>query len=100
MVLVQLIIGKECSKCHWVTERMPEDPRIEVLDAKSPDAYALLAYHELISEKFPLPILFIDDVLQNHCYKHTKAVKYAVATKILDEICEALEEPMEAKVIE
>ena len=51
-----LITKQNCQKCDWVKSKIPDDADLRLLDAKSVDGMAILAYFEALSLKVPLLI--------------------------------------------
>jgi len=92
MVEVEIITGKNCEKCTFLKGHLPEDNRITYYDQKSVDALTLLAYHQLLEQKLPLPIIFVDDVPQMHLYP-TGKTRVMIVSRAIECILEALEEP-------
>ena len=44
--------------------RLPSDPRIQYIDVESGDAYAILAYFELVGAPISLPFVIVNDTIQ------------------------------------
>lgn len=61
---VEIITGINCGRCKRLHSLLPSDARIHYIDASSPVANAVLAYHELINTPVSLPLVIIDDIIQ------------------------------------
>lgn len=86
---VEIVTGARCAKCQYLKEHLPKDARIMYFDQKSAEGLTVLAYHELINSKLPLPIIVIDDVPQLDLIDHE--TKTVLISRAVERIREALE---------
>ena len=93
MVEIQIIVDEDSTQTKRLCAELPDDSRILFIHKDSDEAYEILAFHDLLKEKYPAPMLLIDDVLQAHCYQHAKITGFvAIPTKIIETVIEALRE--------